>query len=382
MATVYRRKGTKFFWAGFKAPNGNILYRSTKSTNKAEARKIAYGWEGAGSTILVENATAAQVDKVIRDVWERHSGKKMSVNKVDLFFSKWLTDKKIKAGTHTRYSQVIKDFLEGLGERSALDIKSISSADVQSYVNRCGERGVSGSTVLLGVKILRSAFRAAMKLGFLERDPSSSLEMPVAIAESKNPFTDEEIKQLLTASKGTDWEIFVMLAAFAGIRLADVVDLQWNNFDLLVGGVKFMPKKTSRKGVIVDVPIADSLLHYLKKRRDEVGLDAVHVAPTLEGRTSGGRKGLSIEFGKLVEAAKIDPLTIRPADGRKRSFSKKTTHSLRHSFVSKFTNAGVSKDVTAVFVGHSNPEQTKRYSHYDRDVLREALNTAFSVAAS
>ncbi len=55
--------------ARFKNPSGKWEARSTKETNPAAARMMAFLWEGAAESMAGEGTTAAQVDKVVRGVW-------------------------------------------------------------------------------------------------------------------------------------------------------------------------------------------------------------------------------------------------------------------------------------------------------------------------
>ena len=58
-----------------------------------------------------------------------------------------------------------------------------------------------------------------------------------------------------------------------------------------------------------------------------------------------------------------------------RKFSKRTFHSLRHSFNSALANAGVSEEVRMKLTGHSSKAMNARYTHLDVGRLKNAMTT-------
>ena len=377
MATVYRRAGSKFWMARFKAPEGVWTARSTKETDRAKALRLAFELEGAGGTLRTDNATAAQLDKVVRSIWQRYTGKLISLNRTDEFLRAWVSNMKRKPGTVERYKQITEEFIELLGERAAFDLKAIEPAQVQAFVNRDVAHRRSGTTVTLNAKILRAAFIAAIRAGFLETNPAGSLALPDAIAEEREPFTPGEVETLLRAANKSDWKTAIMLAAFAGLRLGDAANLKWEAIDLAAGVIKFVPEKTSRKGRVLQMPIAERLLTHLEKlaSTDAAQKSPLLLCPALAGREIGGRAGLSAEFVALMGKANVGADTVTAKDGRTRKFSRKTFHSLRHAFISRLANAGVAEDVRASLAGHADPKETERYAHLEMEIRRQAVNT-------
>jgi integrase len=375
MASVHRRKNSPYWWAKIKAPSGEWIAQSTKEVNKAKALRLAFELEGAGGTLKTDNPTAAQLDRVVRGMWERYTGARISLNRADEYLRSWVANMKRKPGTVERYRQITDEFLESLGDRAAFDLKAIETSDVQKFVNRDIALGRSGTTVTLNAKILRAVFNAAIRDGHLEKNPASSLALPDAIAEEREPFTPGEVETLLKASAKTDWCTAIQLAAYAGLRLGDAVTLKWSSVDLAKGVLEFIPQKTSRKGKKLVMPIGDRLLAYLTKlASDDAAQRSEYVCPTLAMRDIGGRKGLSAEFVGLMSKANVGTNVITATDGRIRKFNRKSFHSLRHVFVSRMANAGIANDVRASLAGHADPKETGRYSHLGMDIRRKAVN--------
>lgn len=362
--------------ARFKAPDGNWDARSTKETDRAKALRIAFELEGAGGTLSTDNTTAAQLDKVVRGMWQRLTGKRIALNRTDEFLRGWVANMARKPGTVERYKQIVEEFITHLGPRAAFDLKAVEPAQVQSFVAKDVAMGRSGTTVVLNAKILRAVFNAAVRGGFMESNPAGALQLPDAISEEREPFTAGEVETILQATKGTDWHTAIMLGAFAALRIGDAANLTWESVDLAKGELKFIPQKTSRKGKTLIVPIHKRLLKHLEHL---AGTDAAQtskfVCPNLAGREIGGRAGLSAEFVAIMAKANVESVSRKARDGRTRKFSSKTFHSLRHSFISRLANAGIAVDVRAALAGHANPRETDRYSHLGMDLRRKAVNS-------
>ncbi len=322
-----------------------------------------------------ENPTAAQVDRVVRNIWERHTGQRITLNRADEFLRGWVASLKVKDGTRERYEQIVEEFLTMLGERAAFDMKAIEPAHVQAFVDRDGKLGRSGTTIVLNAKILRSAFNHAMRAGVIEKNPAGAVQLPLVINEERQPFTEGEIASLIAATKGTDWQTAILLSSEAGLRLGDAVKLQWEAVDFANGVITFIPQKTSRKGKEVKVPLSTRLHKHLDALASKAEAQtSPYVCPTLASREIGGRRGLSFEFAGIMERANVASGARKAQDKRSRQFSPKTFHSLRHAFVSRLANAGVAEDVRASLVGHADPKETERYTHLEMETRRKAVN--------
>ncbi len=254
------------------------------------------------------------------------------------------------------------------------DLRSIESSHVQAYVGLNEQKGRSGRTTELNVKIVGAIFNAAMRSGLVATNPAAAIQLPHTISEEREPFTSGEVQTLLSHAEG-EWKTAIMFGAFAGLRLGDATRRRWDEIDLSAGVLKFVPEKTSRKGKVLTVPLSKTLWKYVEAL---AGTDAAQASPllcpTLAKRPVSGRSGLSLEFTALMEAANVASNAVTARDGRTRKFSSKTFHSLRHFNVSSLANSGVAEDVRALLVGHADPKETKRYSHLNMATLRKAVN--------
>ena len=97
------------------------------------------------------------------------------------------------------------------------------------------------------------------------------------------------------------------------------------------------------------------------------------LCPSLAGKGPGGKHGLSEGFKRIVRKAGIDPGIIQGKGIQK--FTKRTFHSLRHSFNSVLANAGVSEELRMKLTGHSSKAINDRYTHLEIATLKNAVTT-------
>src|SRR6185312_15340573 len=83
------------------------------------------------------------------------------------------------------------------------------------------------------------------------------------------------------------------------------------------------------------------------------------------------RRGLSEGFKRIVIKAGIDPKTVQGKGIRK--FSKRSFHSLRHSFNSALANAGVPEEVRMKLTGHATSVMNSQYTHLQAKTLKDAV---------
>ena len=127
---------------------------------------------------------------------------------------------------------------------------------------------------------------------------------------------------------------------------------------------------TGKTGAVVVLPIHADVAEWLSTRQRGIGRASVF--PQLSGKRVDGDNGLSNQFGRLVEKARITR-RITPREGKGRTVASKSFHSLRHTFVSALANSGVASELRQRLVGHSDSGVHKKYTHHELEVLRDAV---------
>lgn len=372
------RNRSPYFYCKFRNADGRISFKSTKKQKRDEAWEVCLGWAGAARRAAAGELTEAQARKVISEIVEKAGGDAIVFETTGEFFKRWLASKETTKtkGTLVRYRGVLQNFLAFVGEKkAAANIAAIKPADIETFRDDEVRAGKSQSTANFGLKVIRSVFHSAKRQGLLLHNPADAVEVFAAAKEERDVFTDDQIRLLLQATAGTDWEGMILLGRYTGARLSDCASMGWDNVDLPNGVIHYYPGKTSRgnKRKEVFCPIAGELLDYLLTRQSSNQASS-RLFPALAKMPTHGSIGLSASFQKLMVRAGIFTERGEAKTGKGRQFRTLVFHSLRHTFNSTLANQGVPIELRRELTGHSSDEMNRKYTHFDLAPLKEAID--------
>lgn len=350
----------------------------TASDKRSEAHDFCRALEIAENNAKAGTLTEQAAKKLIADIVERTSGETLHNHTVVEWLSEWQAgkaDAKAKT-TAGRYAQVVRDFLKCLGKRSKLTLPHITPKDIRAYRDSELAAGNSNNTANDAVRIVSTAFNAALRQGYITNNPCTALEsLPEETAE-RSIFTAEQVTELVTKAKG-DWKGAILFAFYTGARLGDVANITWNAIDLEKRLITFAPGKTKRSKKTLTIPLHSELERVLLEKP---GVGRAHLFPSLAGRGTGGKTGLSGQFAKIMKAAGITGIVTRHT-AKGRANNSLSFHSLRHSFNSAMANAGISQEIRQKLTGHASAEMNKIYTHHEIEPLRAAIYAIPSIGS-
>jgi integrase len=226
---------------------------------------------------------------------------------------------------------------------------------------------VAPKTVIVDQKTLNTAFRRAEAYGTILKDPVAAVRPPKNECSEREVFTHEEVQEMLNTAPSLDWQTLILLGYFVGARL-DCVRMQWENIRPEEGVIAYHQKKTGKTVVVPMHYHVIEHLNYLSTFSTEGFL-----CPALANKGPGGKHGLSEDFKRIVVKAGLDPMVVQGKGTR--NFTKRTFHSLRHSFNSNLANAGVAEEIRMKLTGHSSKAVHTQYTHFEVDALKNAMNS-------
>jgi integrase len=360
------RKRSPFWVCCYTSADGRQLKVSTKKIDRKQAWEFCLLIERAEELAKDRLLTEHHAKKIIGEILERTTGAPLRNDTAEQWFAHWLDVKQRVRSNHTmlRYRQVIRDFEESLGHKARLPLAHITSKDVLRYRDSITAAGKTARTANLATQVVSSALNAAVRQHLIDNNPATALESLSIRSTEKGTFTPQQVSKLVGAAKG-DWRVAILLGYYTGARISDAVNLRWSTIDWQKKVIRFTAKKTKTPVVI---PLHPQLEHELLKKP---GIGNALMFPTLAGRKTGGGRGLSQQFAAIMKGAGID--SKRTSNGGRRTLSRFSYHSLRHSFNSAMANAGVSQEIRQKLTGHSSAEMNKIYSHFELEPLRAAI---------
>jgi integrase len=370
MAGVTKQKASQFWQAIFYDGHGNKIRRTTKLTNRKEAQRLADQWEDLEKAGAQGRLVEAQARKVVSEILERHTGEPLHFHTVRGWFDEWLAGKTdaVEKRTLARYRQIIREFLAHLGPRADLTIAGVTVKDARSFRDKLRASGRSATTVNQLVRhVLATPFIAAKNLGYIQTNPCVAVEpLQERQERGREPFTMPQLADLLRAADA-EWQGVILAGFYTSMRMADITNL--DRAQITGDVLRLTPSKTKRSGKVLTIPLHPEFLAWLKDR-----LATGKLFPSLAGKPTGGKTGLSNLFGAIMEKAGVQGQSRRTGGGKGRKTNSLTFHSLRHSMISALANAGVSSELRQKLSGHADDKSHAIYTHHELEKLRLAVN--------
>lgn len=378
MASLTRSRKTKFYIACFTSADGRQLKRSTKTTDKIAALRIALELEQMHS----QRQTEMQIRALLTDSNRIINNRDLFEVKPRKYFEDWLNRKRFEVIEHSleRYQSACNRFLTFLGPRAEGNIGSVCRDDIRGFRDLIASR-FTPSTANIDVKILRHAFRTALSDNVIWVNPTAGVSILKDRAANdrgkRRPFTVEELNKLL-AVMPPEWRRLTMLGMYSGQRLGDLARLTGTKLDPETGIMNFRSGKTGRQMI---VPLPTHFVEELRKLRTP-GPDEFWFPGFIQMlEESKGKKTyqLSNHFRKYLLKAGLLPKWPKDKNsGRGHSVQRRTAplsfHSLRHFCTSYLKNQGVPEIVVRDIIGHESDLVSRAYSHVDVDMKRQALS--------
>lgn len=254
--------------------------------------------------------------------------------------------------------------------------RSVSVVSVRRRLASSLRDGASPSTVARHLAAFRSFARFCRREGWTENDISRGLSAPRRRKPLVEILSKDDLSRAIAELRASEdlsddprrrhrfrrGRLVVELLWGSGLRLSELVGLDWGAVDLAGGGLRVTGK--GRKTRIV--PLTDPAIRCLLEWKDDPvrqelasALPAAHRQAVFPGR--GGRL-----TGRAVEKALATDL-----EGASRGGAT-WPHALRHSFATHLLDGGA--DIVSVkeMLGHSSLSTTQVYTHVSVERLRQA----------
>ena len=378
MAFLRKFPRSPYWFAGYTAPDGRRVQRSTKQSRHKQAQLVANEWEKAARLAAEKRLGEAQARRIISDIYAVVSNEPLRSAVAQEFLMGWAAKRKVDTAlrTHQAYAQVARDFIKSLGARASMDISQLTKTDVIKYRDEVLAR-TSIATANKSLKYLRVALNAAYKDGVAQDNPAAKVDVirrRLADITERRPFTVKEIKTIMTHVSG-EWKGIIMFGLYTGQRLKDIARLTWHNIDTENEELRFVTAKTGRR---MSIPLAAPLLALVQSMPagDDPSAPLFPDAYAIASK-EGSDSRLSQQFQAILVLAGMANERSKDATGKGRSIRRAVSdisfHSLRHTATSLLKNAGVPEAVAMDIIGHDSEVISRHYTHIESKAKRAAL---------
>lgn len=256
---------------------------------------------------------------------------------------------------------------------------------VQRLYNQILAKGLSPKTIKNIHGCLHRALDIAVRVGYLTKNPTSACILPTVRQAEMQPLDTPDLKKLLEALRGEEYEAIITTALFTGMRSGELLGLTWDCIDFSNGIIRvtkqlLQPRRKGRpfaygtpkngKGrTLTPVPFVMSVLSEHKKAQD---LQREAVGPAWD---DGG-------FPNLVfthpDGSHLSQPTVWKALQKilkKAGLERHRFHDLRHTYVVNAFRAGDDVKTVQQNAGHYSAAFTlDRYAHVTETMRRESAD--------
>jgi len=194
---------------------------------------------------------------------------------------------------------------------------------------------------------LSAIFRYAIENDYVTTNPVAGTKTWTMSNKRERFLSDDERSRLLEVARQADWSrlyLLVLMALTTGARQGEMLNLRWNDIDLVKRRATLHKTKNGSKRVLtLPVAVVDELMRFR-----EIGNGFVFPSERKPGKPFEFRK----HWNRAIKAAKIENFRF---------------HDLRHSAASYLVMNGATLYETGEVLGHESLQTTKRYAHLSVD---------------
>lgn len=349
---------------------------SKESTGKYKGRyRIVLTWTAGGKRIRKSKTAWKHADAVAtldKLKAERDSGVvKVKSLTVGRYLDHWAKLQDVADTTREWYrTQIDTHIKPGIGEFAFAEVDSFTIEKWWTEF-KAGDR-----TREAVFTILAAAFDMAVETHKIVRSPFIGVTKPKYEPEEIWPFTIEESKLILTTTKGTREHVIATLALMTGMRIGEILGLEWSRVDLkgcslkidqqaaIVDGVVTI-KKPKSKASNREIVLTPELVAMIKEHRAillrEGALKSSFVYPDAAGEACNRNAVRTQWWNPLLASLGIEHRGI---------------HHARHTFATHALQSGVDVLVVSKTLGHEKASTTwDTYGHVIKGTENRAVQT-------
>ncbi len=142
----------------------------------------------------------------------------------------------ITVTTYNQYVNMLRLHIGPYFDQKGLTLSKLTPGDLEDYYRDKVASGLNPNTVIKHHAVIRSALQWALKHQYIRFNPADLADKPSRIHFRPNePYTVEEIINLLSLTQNEPIAVPIFLAAFYGLRRSEILGLRWSAIDFQSG---------------------------------------------------------------------------------------------------------------------------------------------------
>lgn len=284
-------------------------------------------------------------------------------------FTDYITNvRKLSNNTVESYCRDIKQYIEYIESKNIHSIRNTNKTTIITYLLHLQKNGRATSTISRSLASIRTFYQYLASERIIDRDPTVDLESPKVEKRMPTILSGKEVELLLDqpdikSAKGIRDKSMLELLYATGIRVSELVSLDYNDINLELGYLKCSKNNDKERIIPVGTMALEVLGRYIRDIRPGLLKNQPETALYVNYK---GERLTRQGFWKIIKGYK-----------NKAKINKDITpHTLRHSFAAHLIENGADLKSVQEMLGHSDISTTQIYTQITRNRIREVYNRA------
>lgn len=280
-------------------------------------------------------------------------------------------EKRYSGHTLKSYHTDLNQFRVFLSEQYGIeDLTHADHVMVRSWLVSMIEAGIASRTVNRKISCLKSFYKYLLKEGEISQSPMLKVISPKTGKVLPEFVKENDMNRLLQefpfedTFEGIRNKTIILTFYLTGIRISELINIKTDDLDMDGQQIKILGKRNKERLVPMPEILKTSLKTYLVKRASVSGNSLSGISFLF--LTNQGKQ----TYQKLVYRIINKHLSYVSTN------SKKSPHTLRHSFATIMLNNGAELNAIKEILGHSNLSATQIYTHNSIEKLKTIYEQA------
>ena len=286
----------------------------------------------------------------------------------ELFLSYLKYEKRYSPHTITAYENDLDQFVL-FGKKLVEDfcVEEVDYHLIRQWIVSLMDNGISAKSVNRKISTLKTFYKFLLREGVIENSPTDRVAIPKMGKKLPVFVQEKEMNRLLDGRfftedfEGKRDKAIVSLFYGTGIRLSELVGIQFSDLNLSEKMVKVNGKRDKQRLVPFPLEISSVLTDYIALRNELFPDSGNFLFLTENGDPV---------YNKLIYRIVKRQLSLVT------TVEKKSPHILRHSYATHLLNRGADLNAIKELLGHANLAATQIYTHTTFEQLKKVYKQA------
>ena len=283
---------------------------------------------------------------------------------IDSFLANLRLEKGLSSNTINAYANDCGSFVNWALIQGHSDIFNLKEEHIEHYVKSFQAQNLASSSINRKISSLKHFYLFLHKKKLVQSNPIANFSGPKNIRSLPKSISQLDVESLIHAPDcknfvGLRDRAMLELLYATGVRISELINLQYTNIDLNRSLIKVMGKGNKERMIPFGENALSSLFDYINYRRENnLSLSSRDFFISQQGKKIT-RQAFWHRIKSYLQQTGL-PIDISP-------------HTLRHAFATHLLNNGADLRSVQMLLGHSDLSTTQIYTHIAKQRLSEMV---------